>query len=304
MPGVRHATVTPEEDGQKLARFLERRLGPSVPGSLVMRLVRTGRVRVDKKRAKPFDRLRAGQVVRIPPVRLDEPETPAPAAAPLPIVFEAPGVIALAKPAGLPVQPGTGHADAVSERLRAMYPKAPFTPTPAHRLDRDTSGVLLAGTTYKGLRALQEAFKDHSLHKDYLAWVHGRMEPGSTMEMADAMSKQGPRGKERMRLGSGKAALATVRCLAVRGGHSLVAVRLHTGRTHQIRAQLASRGLPIVGDRKYGDKNDGEGLRLHAWRVEWPDGHYVELPPEWEGTYAVGELPPAARDSAPGSRQK
>ena len=289
MPGVQHATVTPEEDGQKLAQFLQRRLGPSVPGSLVMRLVRKGQVRVDKKRAKPFDRLRTGQVVRIPPVRLDEPDTPVQSAEPLPIVFEAPGVIALAKPAGLPVQPGTGHTDAVSERLRAMYPDAPFTPTPAHRLDRDTSGILLAGTTYKGLRDLQEAFRDHSLHKDYLAWVRGRMEPESTMEMADAMTKQGPKGKERMRLGHGKAALATVRCLAVRNDCSLVAVRLYTGRTHQIRAQLAARGLPIVGDRKYGQKDDAEAMKLHAWKVQWPDGRCVELLPEWNGAYAVGE---------------
>lgn len=308
MPGVQNVTVTAAEHGQKLLQFLQRRLGGTAPKSMLMRIIRTGQVRVDKGRAKPFQRIEKGQTIRIPPVRLDGEEgsakgTKSQTTAPetnkepqsrgtpssLYVIHEAPGFIAIAKPAGLPVQPGTGHTDAVSERLRAMYADAPFIPTPAHRLDRDTSGILLAGTTYKGLRTLQEAFKEHTLHKDYLAWVQARMKPGTTLELIDQMKKRGEKGRQRVETGRGKQALARARCVAERDGLALLEIRLFTGRTHQIRVQLASRGMPIVGDRKYGYVGKVKAMKLHAWAVEWPDGERIEQLPGWGGRFRVGK---------------
>lgn len=279
--GVRHIQVTPEEGGQKLLQFLQRRLGPDVPGSLLMRLIRKGRVRVDGGRKKPFDRLETGQTVRIPP--LDQqpaaPQTPLPE---LTILARGNGWIAIAKPAGLPTQPGTGHLDAVSTRLKAMFPDAPFTPTPAHRLDRDTSGILLVGSSYQGLRSLQQAFEQHTIQKLYLARVHGCLPPGETFTMQDHLEKTGSPGSQRMTTGSGKPALAHARCQSSTSTTSLLEIDLRTGRTHQIRAQLASRGLPICGDHKYGQPDDAPSMLLHAWRVTLPGGDVVELKPDWE----------------------
>ncbi len=282
--GVRHILVSPEEGGQKLLQFLSRRLGPDTPGSLLMRIIRTGQVRVDGGRKKPFDRLSPGQTVRIPPLRPATPEpdstTPLP---PLPILAQGDGWIALLKPAGLPTQPGTGHTDAASERLRAMFPTAPFTPTPAHRLDRDTSGILLAGTSYQGLRDLQDAFAQHTVRKLYLARIHGHLDPSTTLTMHDELQKTGTPGQQRVTTGSGKPALALARCLGTDTTTSLLEIDLRTGRTHQIRTQLASRGLPILGDRKYGRPDQAERMMLHAWRVVLPDGECVECVPEWVG---------------------
>lgn len=280
MPGVELVTVTAQESGQKLLQFLQRRLGPSVPKSLLMRLIRKGQVRVDKGRKKPFDRLNEGQTVRIPPIRLDTapPPTPLP---PLPVLAEGDGWIALRKPAGLPTQPGSGHTDAASERLRTQFADTPFTPTPAHRLDKDTSGILLAGTSYEGLTTLQDAFKHHTLRKHYLARVHGRIEPGTSLTLHDQLEKTGSPGNQRMTTGTGKHALAYAVCRETDGKTSLLEIDLRTGRTHQIRTQLATRNMPILGDKKYGTNDDAPRMMLHAWKITLPNGNTVEDEPQW-----------------------
>lgn len=279
--GVEKVEVTADEAGQKLVQFLMRRLGKDVPKSLIMRLIRKGQVRVDSGRKKPFDRLAAGQIVRIPPIRLEPKDTPKPPSKNLRILHDADGLLIVAKPQGLPVQPGTGHTDAVTTRLAAMFPNASFTPTPAHRLDRDTSGILLCGSSYARLRALQDAFRTHSLRKYYLAQVHGDIAPGTTFEMRDSMEKTGTPGKERVTVGSGKEAIAIAVCLHTSQGRSLLEIDLRSGRTHQIRVQLASRGMPIVGDAKYGKQKDKGPMRLHAHRVVLDAGEEFSLPPDW-----------------------
>lgn len=279
--GARHLKVSPEEAGQKLLQFLARRLGPDVPGSLLLRLIRSGQVRVDSARRKPFDRLLAGQTVRLPPIRIADP-VPAAALPALTILAQGPGWIAVAKPAGLPSQPGTGHADDASTRLTAMFPDATFNPTPAHRLDRDTSGILLAGTSYQGLRNLQQALAEHSLRKLYLARVHGCLTPGQTLTLHDTLAKSGPKGHQRTTTAAnGKPALALARCLETDARTSLLELDLRTGRTHQLRVQLASRNLPIVGDRKYGQSDNAPRMMLHAWNITFPDGTEVRLEPDW-----------------------
>ncbi len=321
MAEVRHITVTPEEGGQKLLQFLQRRLGRDIPKGALMRWIRTGQVRINKGRVKPFDRLEAGDVVRIPPHDAgSSPATPAPhgvvpgapscveddlAACGLSLVARAEDLLVLAKPAGLPVQPGTGHDDAVTTRLARCFASAPFMPTPAHRLDRDTSGLLLVATSYRRLQGLHSLLREgHALQKIYLAWVRGIWPEDGPERMHDALDKRttgtGERGGERMvrvedgGADVGKAARSTVVPVLRRGNVTLLAVSIHTGRTHQIRVQLSARGYPIVGDRKYGGPAEPQGMLLHAWRVVLPGLEPSETPeeifqclPAWHGLFAV-----------------
>ncbi len=290
---VQHVEVGPEEAGQKLLQYLVRRLRGQAPQSAILRWIRRGEVRVDKGRAKPFMRLRLGQVVRIPPYVPDlSGQISASAPSDLDILFEDARLVVINKPAGLPTQPGTGWTDCVSARLAARYAAgnaALFTPTPAHRLDKDTSGVLLAGKTYVALRELQEAFRGREAQKEYLAWVRGVFTAcgiGGTVAFHDLVEKRGG-GRERMRTGSGKKAELRAAPLVVRDEYSLLRIRLLTGRTHQIRVQLSSRGWPIVGDGKYG--GGAPPMYLHAWRVVFGGREFI-APPDWRGKFAVEGL--------------
>lgn len=289
---AQHLQVTPDEAGQKLSRFLERRF-PRLPGSFWMRAIRTGQVRLDGKRAKPFDRVAAGQTVRVPPLRPADAPASAPGPLPGPLTEldlrqEPDGLLLIRKPAGLPTQPGSGHADSVQSRLASRFAGAAFVPAPAHRLDRDTSGLLLAGATYAATRTLHDWISSGQLAKFYLAWVLGTLPAGQTLELADTLAKSGPPGRERVApaSGTGKPARARARCLATSAGRSLLELELLTGRTHQLRVQLATRDLPIAGDPKYGPGGPGP-LRLHAWRLVLPDGREFAWMPDWEGEFAV-----------------
>ncbi len=288
--GAQTLTVTDAEAGQKLLQYLARRTG--APQTAVHKWIRSGQVRVDKARAKPFQRLKEGQAVRVPPYYKDEDGASLP---PLPIVHEHEGLLVVAKPGGLPTHGGTGHTDSVAARLRSMRPKADFAPTPAHRLDKATSGLLTVAKTYQALRDLQELFASGHAAKTYLAWVAGSVEPGAAWTMRDQLEKTGKPGKEKVRANdAGKIALAHARCLDTRpdakDGRSLLALDLVTGRTHQLRVQLADRGLPIIGDRKYGGPAGPDGtMLLHAARLDLaPLGPCLTLLPDWPDPYAVG----------------
>jgi 23S rRNA pseudouridine955/2504/2580 synthase len=249
-------------------------------------------VRVDKGRRKPFDRVTAGQTVRIPPYTPGEARRVSETGG-LKVAYEDADLLAVAKPAGLAAHGGDGVDDSVVARLRAMYRDAPFMPTLAHRLDRDTSGLLLAAKSYGTLRELNDLFASNGVAKVYLAWVEGRWdEPDGTL-LTDVMEKRGAPGRERVRTGSGKTALARVTGLAAGRDRSLVAVRLLTGRTHQIRVQLASRGHPVVGDGKYGKGASKHGrsssrpsMRLHCYALRAGE-RTVSLPPAWSGGWEV-----------------
>jgi 23S rRNA pseudouridine955/2504/2580 synthase len=207
---------------------------------------------------------------------------------PLPdIVAELPGLLVLNKPAGLPVQPGSGHTDSVSSRLAAHFAHLPFKPTPAHRLDKDSSGLLLAATSYERLRALHEAFARRDLKKMYLAWVEGVWPDAGTCLLRDLLEKTGGSGREKVRSGQGREALCEVLCLHREERRSLLRVNLFTGRTHQIRAQLSTRGYPVCGDVKYGARPCGGGLLLHACSMELPDGERFVCLPSWAGEWAI-----------------
>ncbi len=298
---IRHFTVSEAEAGQKLLSYLKRRLGQNLPESLLHRIIRNGEVRINGKRSKPFARLEENDEVRVPPLRTAKDETPLqPLLAPrspekagpaaLDIAAETAEYLLLNKPAGLPAQPGSKQPDALSSRLAAAYPDAPFTPTLAHRLDKDTSGLILAAKTYRALRAAQSAFRDHTALKDYLTWVEGVWAKTATLTLRDLLEKQGPAGREKVRTGAGKEALCEARPVLGRAGHTLLLVRLFTGRTHQIRVQLSSRGHPIAGDIKYGARAappGTPGIYLHAWRLVLPDRQIFTAPPSWQGDFAV-----------------
>ncbi len=281
---VQHITVTAQEAGQKLFGFLRRRLGTDIPPSLLMRLIRSGQVRVDKCRFKPYSRISEGSVVRIPPIKT-EAVKPSPFCNALPVVVTGQGWVAIDKPIGLPVHPGSKHTDAVTVRLQHMFEGAPFMPAPAHRLDLHTSGLLLVGTSYKGLYMLQEGFKNKTIGKHYLAVVQGVLPVGSQLKLADNLAKvkEKTTGRELVRTGKGKTALAKALCLkSLLPDKSLLHIELYTGRTHQIRVQLANRGFPIVGDRKYGYNGRENTLYLHAWKIVMPDGETISLKPPWD----------------------
>ena len=312
--------VTHAEAGQKLLQFLARRF--DLPHGVFHRWIRTGQVRINGSRARAFDRVEEKDEIRVPPIAFDEQAKNAPSPPSQkthgdfprqsanrtlpPIMAETDDLIVFCKPSGLPVHPGTGHTDSLTTRLEAAFAGSPFIPAPVHRLDRDTSGLLLVGKTYVAVRRLSDALAAHdgSVAKDYLAWVQGECPWSRPKRLEDHLAKRtvGAQGREKVVAGKSrtggpdeKPASLTVRCLTVREGRSLVLIRLHTGRTHQIRVQLSERGFPLVGDVKYGGPRCGDGLKLHAVRLRVGEETYTALPP-WAGPWRVAHLPPEWED--------
>jgi 23S rRNA pseudouridine955/2504/2580 synthase len=281
---VQVVEVGAEENGRKLTTFLEARLG-NLPAGLLMRLVRTGQVRIDGRRCKPFDRVAAGQKVRIPPVnveRRDKAEPGQPSGSDgLDIVHEDADMIVVHKPAGLPVHAGTGWNDSVHDRLKARFPSQVFTPVPVHRLDRDTSGLLLCAKTHDFLRSMHALWP--LVTKAYLCWVQGKWPHEDWRTIVSELAKVRTGDGEKVVSGKGRRAVSHVRPILVSGQRSLLLVVLGSGRTHQIRVHLSDEGYPIVGDPKYGR---GKGLRLHAAFLSWP-GHAFSVLPSWPGEYQV-----------------
>lgn len=299
-PAVDPPAVTPAEAGQKLLQFLQRRFG--LPPALLHRWIRTGQVRLNGARCKPFARVDAGDVVRVPPFAQHlaadgaAPAFPPAPRRPLPPRLDSGGDLwVFDKPAGLPVHPGTGHDDSLSTRLAAHFPTASFCPTPAHRLDRDTSGVLLVAASYAALRAVHAALQAGTLVKEYVAWVRGAWPWRGVRLLRHRLRKSASGGFEKMRAGGdgGREACCLARPLDRRDGASLLLLRLLTGRTHQLRVQLAVLGHPVLGDGKYGPARAAAHgcLYLHSLRVTLPDGRCFACLPPWEGARALARLP-------------
>ncbi|WP_339829842.1 RluA family pseudouridine synthase [uncultured Arenimonas sp.] len=284
--GVRLVRVPEDRDGQRLDNFLLLQL-KGAPRSLVYKLVRSGQVRINGKRAKADSRLSGGDEVRIPPVRLAEAgEVRTPPKGMLErlaasIVFEDKALLAINKPSGIATHGGSGISFGVIEALRAMRPGEPLELV--HRLDRDTSGVLVLAKKRSALLELQALMRagedDEGPSKRYLALLVGRV-PNGTLTVDAPLQKSVLQGGERMvRVdASGKPSVSHVKVLERRGGHSFCEVRIETGRTHQIRVHAAHLGHPVAGDEKYGDREANKrlaeqaGLRrlfLHAASIEF-----------------------------------
>jgi 23S rRNA pseudouridine955/2504/2580 synthase len=297
---VQHVKVPESRDGQRLDNLLFNLL-KGVPRAHVYRLLRTGQVRVNGKRAKPETRVAAGDELRIPPVRLPTPgETPRASERSLArledaVIAEDERYLALDKPSGLASHGGSGIALGAIEQLRQARPRAELELV--HRLDRDTSGVLLLAKKRSALLAAQAAMREGQARKRYLALLVGRM-PKPRLRIDAALEKSVLQGGERMvRVDpAGKPSRSEFRLLAQYAGFAYVEVLIETGRTHQIRVHAAHAGLPVAGDAKYGDAEANRRLRafgldrlfLHAAELSFDaaDGrrHAFEAP-----------LPPALR---------
>lgn len=283
-PGVRQVTVDDERENQRLDNFLAGQL-KGVPRSLIYRLLRTGQVRINGKRAKPDSRLAGGDVVRIPPVRVadrEDGDTPAPGLVKRvaqAVVFEDRDFLVLDKPAGIASHGGSGVAFGAIELLRAARPGE--TLELAHRLDRDTSGVLVLARRRAALTALQELIRAGRLTKQYLALLHDRPKRGR-FDVNVPLRKFDLHGGERMVRVSedGKPALTAFKVIETYTESSLAEATLYTGRTHQIRVHAQHAGHPLAGDEKYGQREFNKAMRafglrrlfLHAARFEFELG--------------------------------
>jgi 23S rRNA pseudouridine955/2504/2580 synthase len=289
--GVRHVRVEAEREGQRLDNFLFRLL-KGVPKTHVYRLLRTGQVRINGKRAKPDARLAAGDELRIPPVRVATPEEPVRASSrslsdlATRIIFEDQRYLAIDKPSGLASHGGSGIKLGAIEQLRQLRPSDELELV--HRLDRDTSGVLLFARKRSALTAVQTEIRESRVRKRYLALLVGKL--GQDKVRVDAaLRKSVLRGGERMVEvdPEGKPSLSEFRVLQRFSGYTFVEVLIDTGRTHQIRVHAAHLGAPVAGDEKYGDAEANRALRelglkrlfLHAAEFEFstPNGGNYHL---------------------------
>ena len=308
LPQVKTLTIDEDGAGQRLDNYLMRHL-KGVPKTHVYRIIRSGEVRVNKGRSSAETRLNAGDVVRLPPVRVSERASqkaqamaeqvasPAPAKE-FAVLFEDECLLAINKPAGVAVHGGSGVSFGVIEQLRMARPQAKFLEL-VHRMDRETSGILLVAKKRSALKNLQDQFRERETGKTYLAMVIGQWPANKKVldkplhkyllpdgeRRVKVVAKDDPDGMPSLTLVKVRAAGGTATDAVADAGHagrgySLLEVTIKTGRTHQIRVHLASEGLPIAGDDKYGDFDCNKALAransqtplkrmfLHAWRLQ------------------------------------
>ena len=274
-------TVDEASEGQRVDNFLTKTL-KGVPKSHVYRILRSGEVRVNKKRIDADFRLSLGDVVRIPPTRANvivKPDhvTPAISKFEQAIIFEDDAMLVIDKPAGFAVHGGSGISRGVIEQLRLERPKAKFLEL-VHRLDRETSGVLMLAKKRSALVALHEAIRNHQTDKRYLMLVHGEWTEQKKRVVLDLQKYLLPNGERRVNVvtdiskdkyderQSSETLFRLIKNFssASLGKFSLLEAQLVTGRTHQLRVQLAHLGFAIVGDDKYGDFTVNKAMIKHG----------------------------------------
>jgi 23S rRNA pseudouridine955/2504/2580 synthase len=285
---VKTLTVDEDSAGQRLDNFLMRHL-KGVPKTHVYRIIRSGEVRVNKGRASAEQRVETGDLVRLPPVRVSaqvqaKADAPAPARE-FPVLMEDEAMMAIDKPAGVAVHGGSGVSFGVIEQLRRARPASANLEL-VHRLDRETSGVLLVAKKRSALKNLQDQFRDRETGKTYLALVLGLWPSNKKVIDSPLMKYTIPNGQSegerRVKVvgkddPNGMRAITLVRVARTVGPYTLLEVTIKTGRTHQIRVHLASQGHPIAGDDKYGDFEQNKVLQkmglkrmfLHAWQLKF-----------------------------------
>jgi 23S rRNA pseudouridine955/2504/2580 synthase len=295
--------IDTQEHGQRLDKVLARLL-PGVPRSRIFRLIRRGEVRVNGRRASPELRLAAGDALRVPPVREAAPDAPRRVAPSLielieqAVIHEDERVLVLDKPGGVAVHGGSGLSFGVIEALRASRPRQ--TLELAHRLDRDTSGLLLVAKRGSALRALHALLRDGAVQKSYLALLAGRWKLGHRSIDAPLRTDLRVGGERTVKVDAGgKRALTEFKLIEPYGKRaSLMEAVIHTGRTHQIRVHAAYCGHPVAGDAKYGDEGFNESMGLlglkrmflhaHSLSFVWPESGQAQsfsapLPPSLRG---------------------
>jgi 23S rRNA pseudouridine955/2504/2580 synthase len=322
-PKAEFVTVDENSDGQRLDNFLIRQL-KGVPKTHVYRIIRSGEVRVNKGRASADTRITEGDIIRLPPVRVSERMAEKTQAMvneaakyaltnssessienatdgrkisktsilkDFPILLEDDHILAISKPAGVAVHGGSGISFGVIEQMRMARPQAKFLEL-VHRLDRETSGILLVAKKRSALTNLQNQFRERETGKTYLALVVGAW-PANKKVLDKPLhkyllpTKDGSEGERRVKVTTkddpeGMKSVTLVKIRQTFAGFTLLEVTIKTGRTHQIRVHLASEGHPIAGDDKYGDFELNKALQkpsktqpaalkrmfLHAWRLQ------------------------------------
>ncbi|MDX8377995.1 MAG: RluA family pseudouridine synthase [Mariprofundales bacterium] len=311
---MEHIKIDQQEDGSRLDRVLIRRLGND-RRVWILRLIRKANVRLNGKRAKPEQRVHTGDVIFLPASLRDGAKRPAVAKMnmpPLDILYEDDVLLIINKPVGWVVHAGSGYRAGLIEGLRQRWPELHL----AHRLDRDTSGCLLCAKRLDVLRTLQAEFRAHEIKKTYLAWVDGHPQPTSG-RMFSFLSKGMLRSGERMvhtdANGKGKKSSTDYQTIMQKNiAHkhcALLALMPHSGRTHQLRVQLAefnhslqntnsnsNDSHAILGDNKYASremledfaKHGVKNLTLHAWRLRFDhpvEGTDVDVTASWPETW-------------------
>ena len=286
---VNHISVAEHEAGQRLDNYLIKIL-KGVPKSHIQRIIRGGEVRVNKGRAKPDWRVAAGDVVRIPPIRVAQPENAVSSLKNIParqfdVVFEDDALLVINKPSGVAVHGGSGVSFGVIEQLRQSRPEAKYLEL-VHRLDKDTSGLLMIAKKRSALVKLHEMLRNDHPKKVYLALGVGAWQPENRHVRLPLVKYTGAAGEKMVRVDDeGQSAHTIFRVLDTFSGcltHSvgisalsLVEATLKTGRTHQIRVHMQASGCPIAGDERYGDYQANRRLQklglkrmfLHAHRL-------------------------------------
>lgn len=259
IPQVQQIEINADLAGQRLDNFLIK-VCKGVPKSHIYKAIRSGQVRVNKGRIKNEYRLAVGDIVRIPPIRMPDADAkPIAPPAQFPIVFEDDYLLVIDKPEGVAVHGGSGVSFGVIEQLRTARPEAKFLEL-GHRLDRDTSGLLIIAKRRNALVAIHDMFRQGQIDKYYQAlvegdWLNDRQHIRAPLQRWLTVS-----GERRVRVDpQGKASHTIITLLQRFGRYSLVEAELKTGRTHQIRVHLAHTGFPIVGDDKYGT----DAVRAH-----------------------------------------
>ena len=270
--------VDAESAGQRIDNYLTRHL-KGVPKSHIYRILRSGEVRVNSRRVAASYRVQAGDRLRLPPVRTSRPERP-PGPAPGPrlragVLYEDEVLLVIDKPAGVAVHGGSGVSRGVIEQLRLERPDARFLEL-VHRLDRETSGVLMLAKRRSALTDLHRQLREGQVRKLYLVLVKGEWRDGKRSVKAPLHKYLLASGERRVSVGADGMAAHTVFTLRRSWkGYSLLEAELKTGRTHQIRVHLAHVGYPVAGDDKYGDfalnkqlaKQGLKRMFLHAWQA-------------------------------------
>ncbi len=272
---VTWAEIDEGSAGQRIDNFLCKHL-KGVPKSHIYRILRSGEVRVNKKRVEQTCRLQLGDQVRIPPVRVaEQAERDCIPAAEFPVLYEDDALLAVDKPAGVAVHGGSGVSFGIIEQLRQARPQAKFLEL-VHRLDRETSGVLLLAKKRSALTALHGLMREGKTDKRYLALVQGQWKNPKQHVKLPLHKFTRPDGERRVMVREGGQESHTVFALhKAWADFSLLEAQLRTGRTHQIRVHLAHLGFPIAGDDKYGDfprnrelmKQGLKRMFLHAYSI-------------------------------------
>jgi 23S rRNA pseudouridine955/2504/2580 synthase len=279
--------IDEHQDGQRIDNFLFTRL-KGVPKSRIYRLIREGQVRVNKKRIKAETKLKIGDQVRVAPIRFEQKEEAAPVSDKVAqsllarVIYEDEGLMVVNKPSGIAVHGGSGVAYGLIEGLRAASGKKYLELI--HRIDRDTSGLVMISKKRSVLKTLQDMLREHKIQKTYAAVVKGKVALDKQMIDQPLHRYELPNGERRVRVSTEGKPSKTQWNVQERFMHAtLVYASPLSGRTHQIRVHGLSIGHPLVGDEKYGHETEYKGpkprrLCLHAMRLEIPGYPVIEAP--------------------------